>query len=189
MTEETSAPDLKDLRRRMDGAIAALKTEFGGLRTGRASTSLLEPITVEAYGSPTPISQLGTVSVPEPRMLSVQVWDKSLVGAVEKAIRESGLGVNPVVEGQLLRIPIPPLTEERRAELAKVAAKYAEQARIAIRNVRRDGMESVKKHEKGGGVGEDEAKKLAEEIQRLTDAEIKKIDEMLAQKEQEIMQV
>ena len=189
MTDPSNAPDMKDLRRRMDGAISALKSEFGGLRTGRASTSLLEPITVTAYGAPTPISQVGTIGVPEPRMLTVQVWDRALVGAVDKAIRDSGLGVNPVVDGQLLRIPIPSLTEERRAELAKIAGKYAEQARIAIRNVRRDGMEAVKKHEKAGGVGEDEAKKLGEEIQRLTDAEIKKIDEMLAQKEQEIMQV
>ena len=189
MSEDAQAPDEKDIERRMDGALSALKTEFSGLRTGRASPHLLDPVTVDAYGSPTPISQVATVSVPESRMLSVQVWDKSMVGAVDKAIRESGLGVNPVVDGQLLRIPIPPLNEERRAELTKVAAKYAEQARVAVRNVRRDGMDHLKRFEKAGGVGEDDAKKVAERIQKMTDAEVKKIDDMLAQKEQEIMQV
>lgn len=178
--------DLKDLRKRMDGAIASLKSEFGGLRTGRASASLVEPIDVDAYGSKMPMNQVGTVTVPEPRMISIQVWDKSMVGAVEKAIRESGLGVNPVVDGQNVRIPIPPLTEERRTELAKVAAKYAEQAKIAIRNVRRDGMEAIKKDD---GVSEDEQKRLSEEVQKLTDEMVKKVDEALAAKEAEIMQV
>ncbi len=181
----SSGFDLKDLGKRMDGAVAALKTEFGGLRTGRASASLVEPIDVDAYGSKMPMNQVGTVSVPEPRMITVQVWDKGLVGAVEKAIRESGLGINPVVDGQNVRIPIPPLTEERRAELAKVAAKYAEQARVAIRNVRRDGMEAIKKAEGG----EDEHKRLHDEVQKLTDEKIKMVDEALAAKEAEIMQV
>lgn len=178
--------DLKDLAKRMDGAVASLKAEFGGLRTGRASASLVEPIDVDAYGSKMPMNQVGTISVPEPRMITVQVWDKSMVGAVEKAIRESGLGINPVVDGQNVRIPIPPLTEERRTELAKVAAKYAEQARVAVRNVRRDGMESIKKAE---GVGEDEQKRLHDEVQKLTDEKVKMVDEALAAKEAEIMQV
>ncbi|MEM8936199.1 MAG: ribosome recycling factor [Pseudomonadota bacterium] len=178
--------DLKDLNKRMEGALSSLKGEFGGLRTGRASANLVEPINVDAYGSKMPMTQVGTVSVPEPRMISVQVWDKGLVGAVEKAIRESGLGINPVVDGQTVRIPIPPLTEERRGELVKVAAKYAEQSRIAIRNVRREGMESIKKSE---GVSEDEQKKLSEDVQKLTDTMIKKVDDALAAKETEIMQV
>lgn len=178
--------DLKALRKRMDGAIAALKSEFGGLRTGRASANLVEPIDVDAYGSKMPMNQVGTIGVPEPRMITVQVWDKGLVGAVEKAIRESGLGINPVVDGQNVRIPIPPLTEERRTELAKIAAKYAEQAKVAIRNVRREGMEAIKKTE---GVGEDDQKKLSDEVQKLTDEMVKKVDEALATKESEIMQV
>lgn len=177
--------DLKDLKKRMDGAITALKAEFGGLRTGRATTSLVEPIDVDAYGSKMPMNQVGTISVPEPRMITVQVWDKSLVGATEKAIRESGLGINPVVDGQNIRIPIPPLTEERRGELAKVAAKYAESARVAVRNVRRDGMEQIKTAEGG----EDEQKRLHDEVQKLTDEYVKKVDETLAAKEEEIMQV
>lgn len=178
--------DLKDLRKRMEGAVAALKSEFGGLRTGRASASLVEPIDVEAYGSKTPMNQVGTISVPEPRMITIQVWDKSLVGAVERAIRESGLGINPVVDGVNIRIPIPPLTEERRVELTKVAAKYAEQARIAIRNVRREGMDAIKKAE---GIGEDEQKKLSDEVQKLTDEMVHKVDDALAAKDAEIMQV
>lgn len=178
--------DLNDLRKRMDGAISSLKTEFQGLRTGRASASLVEPIEVDAYGSKMPMPQVGTVSVPEPRMITISVWDKSLVGAVEKAVRDSGLGINPVVDGQSVRIPIPPLTEERRVELTKVAAKYAEQTKVAIRNVRRDGMEAIKKAE---GVSEDDQKKMSEEVQKLTDAEIKKVDEALEAKEKEIMQV
>jgi len=178
--------DLKDLRKRMDGAIAALKSEFGGLRTGRASANLVEPIVVDAYGSKMPMNQVGTIGVPEPRMITINVWDKGLVGAVEKAVREAGLGINPVVDGQNVRIPIPPLTEERRTELTKVAAKYAEQAKVAIRNVRREGMEAIKKAE---GVGEDDQKKLSEDVQKLTDEMVKKVDETLATKESEIMQV
>ncbi len=181
----SSGVDLKDLKKRMDGAIAALKLEFGGLRTGRASTSLVEPIDVDAYGSKMPMNQVGTISVPEPRMISIQIWDKGLIAATEKAIRESGLGINPVVDGQNIRIPIPPLTEERRAELAKVAAKYAEQARVAVRNVRHDGMTQAKTAEGG----EDEQKRLHDEVQKLTDEYVKKVDEALAAKEEEIMQV
>jgi ribosome recycling factor len=181
--------DFADLDRRMKGAVAALKTELGGLRTGRASVGLLEPLRVSAYGQEMPINQVGTVSVPEPRMLSVQVWDKSMVGAVDRAIREANLGLNPIVEGTLLRIPIPELNAERRQELVKVAHKYAEQARVAARNVRRDGMEQIKKDEKDGGVGQDELKKRGDQIQKLTDATIADIDRMLAAKEAEITQV
>lgn len=181
--------DEADLKRRMDGAIEALRKEFGGLRTGRASASLLDPVKVEAYGTPTPINQVATVSVPEPRMISVQVWDKTMVPAVDKAIRNSGIGLNPVVEGQLLRIPIPPLNEERRAEIAKLAGTYAEQARVAVRNVRRDGMDALKKLEKDGVLSEDEHKSLAEDVQKLTDDAIKRIDESLKTKQEEIMQV
>ncbi len=177
--------DIKELRKRMEGALATLKSEFSGLRTGRANATLVEPIEVEAYGSKTPINQVGTVSVPEPRMISISVWDKGLVGAVEKAIREAGIGVNPVVDGQTVRIPIPPLTEERRKELAKVAAKYAEQAKVAIRNVRREGMEAVKTAEGG----EDQQKKLSEDVQKLTDEMVKKVDDAYTAKEAEIMQV
>ncbi len=182
----TDGVNLKDLRKRMDGAITALKTEFGGLRTGRASVSLVEPINVNAYGSKMPMSQVGTISIPEPRMITIQVWDKGLIGAVEKAIRESGLGINPVVDGVNVRIPIPSLTEERRVELAKIAAKYTEQARIAIRNVRRDGMEAIKKAD---GIGEDEQKKLHGDVQKLTDEMVKSVDDALVAKEAEIMQV
>ena len=181
-----SGVELKDLRKRMEGALASLKSEFSGLRTGRATASLVEPIDVEAYGSKTPMTQVGTISVPEPRMISINVWDKSLVGAVEKAIRDAGLGVNPVVDGQHVRIPIPPLTEERRKELAKVAAKYAEQTKVAIRNVRREGMEAIKKTE---GVGEDEQKKMSDDVQKLTDELVKAVDDALSTKETEIMQV
>jgi len=182
-------PDLNDLKRRMKGAVEVLRTEFGGLRTGRASTSLLEPIVVDAYGSQMPLSQVGTINVPEPRMLSVQVWDRSLVGAVEKAIRSSGLGLNPVIDGQLLRLPIPELTEERRVEIGKIAAKYAEQARVAVRNVRRDGMDQLKKLERDGDISQDEQHMYAEDIQTMTDDMIASIDSLLAEKEQEIMQV
>ncbi|MGF1543394.1 MAG: ribosome recycling factor [Parvularculaceae bacterium] len=181
-----SGVDLSALQKRMDGAIASLKQEFSGLRTGRASASLVEPIVVQAYGSPTPMNQVGTVGVPEPRTISIQVWDKSLVGAVEKAIREAGLGVNPVVDGVNVRVPVPPLTEERRVELTKVAARYAEHAKVAIRNVRREGMESVKKAD---GMGEDDQKRQSEQVQKLTDEMIKKVDDALAKKEAEIMQV
>ncbi|GAB4521894.1 MAG: ribosome recycling factor [Amphiplicatus sp.] len=182
----TKGVDLKDLRKRMEGAVAALKSEFGGLRTGRATASLVEPITVEAYGSHMPMTQVGTISVPEPRTISIQVWDKALVSAVERAIRESGLGVNPVVDGTLVRIPIPPLTQERRVELTKVAHKYAEQARVAIRNVRREGMDAIKKSKE---ISEDEQKRLADQVQKLTDEFVKTVDDALAAKDAEIMQV
>jgi ribosome recycling factor len=180
---------MSDLRKRMDGAAEVLRKEFAGLRTGRASATLLEPIMVQAYGSEVPINQVGTVSVPEPRMLSVQVWDRSLVKAVEKAIRTADLGLNPSVDGTLLRIPVPELTEERRTELAKVAARYAEQARVAVRNVRRDGMEQLKRMEKDSEISSDEQHKQAEQVQQLTDQEIKRINDMLAAKEAEIMTV
>lgn len=186
MADDTAGPNLKDLRKRMQGALDSLKTEFGGLRTGRASANLLDGVMVNAYGSMMPLNQVGTVNVPEPRMLSVQVWDKTMVGAVEKGIRESGLGVNPVTDGQNVRVPLPPLTEERRVELTKIAGKYAEQARVAIRNVRRDGMESLKK---ASGVSEDDQKKQSEEVQKLTDEMVKNVDESLHAKEEEIMQV
>jgi ribosome recycling factor len=182
-------PDLSDITRRMDGAIDALHREFAGLRTGRASVSLLEPITVDAYGASMPLNQVASISVPEPRMISVQVWDKTLVGAVEKAVRNSGLGLNPVNDGQLVRVPIPPLSEERRVELTKIAGKYAEQARVAVRNVRRDGMEMLKTMEKDHELSQDEHHLWADEIQEMTDAHITKIDEAAAQKEQEILQV
>jgi ribosome recycling factor len=184
-----AAFDKEDMNRRMNGAVGTLKSEFAGLRTGRASAALLDPVTVDAYGNAMPINQLGTVSVPEPRLLTVQVWDKSMVKAVDKAIRDAGLGLNPQMDGQLLRIPVPELNEERRKELAKLASKYAEQARIAVRNVRRDGMEVLKKLEKDHKIGQDEHHKFAEELQKLTDAHIKDIDQLLHAKEQEIMQV
>lgn len=181
--------DIDDLKRRMDGALASFKHELGGLRTGRASASLLDPITVDAYGGKMPISQLGTVSVPDARMISIQVWDKSTVSAVEKAIQKSGLGLNPSVDGTLIRLPIPSLNAERRTELTKVAGKYSEEARIAVRNVRRHGMDHLKRLEKDGDMSEDDHKMWAEEIQEMTDAVIKQIDQALATKEQEIMQV
>ncbi len=181
--------DLDDIERRMKGAVEALKSEFAGLRTGRASASLLDPITVEVYGANMPLNQVGTVTVPEPRMLSVQVWDKSNASAVEKAIRNSGLGLNPMLDGQLVRIPIPELNEERRAELAKVAAKYAEQGRIAIRNVRRDGMDTLKRLEKDKSISEDDHKMYADEVQTLTNSYVAQVDEALQSKEAEIMQV
>jgi ribosome recycling factor len=181
--------DLDEIERRMRGAVTAVKHEFSGLRTGRASAGLLDPIMVSAYGNPMPLNQVASVNVPEARMITVQVWDKSQVAAVEKAIRESDLGLNPVVEGQLLRLPIPELNEERRQELAKVAHKYAEQGRIAVRNVRRDGMEHLKKAEKDGDMGKDEHHTLANKVQDLTDKVVKEIDEALATKEAEIMQV
>lgn len=181
--------NLKDIEHRMDGALDALRREFVGLRTGRASAGLLEPVMVDAYGSLMPLTQVGTVSVPEPRMITVQVWDRSLVQAAEKAIRESDLGLNPATDGQLIRVPVPALNEERRQELTRVAGKYAEQARVAIRNVRRDGMDKLKKQEKDSDISQDEHKRLAERVQELTDAHIKKVDEMLSSKEAEIMQV
>lgn len=181
--------DEKALKKRMEKALEALSTEFGGLRTGRASASLLDNITVMAYGAQTPLNQIGSVSVPEPRMLAVNVWDKVNVGAADRAIRDSGLGLNPVVDGTNLRIPIPPLNEERRAELAKIAGKYAEQARISVRNVRRDGMDSLKKMQKAGDISEDEQKIFSDDVQKLTDQYIKRVDEALKAKEEEIMQV
>ena len=186
MAEE---PDIEDIERRMDGAIGVLQKEFIGLRTGRASAQLLESIIVDAYGALMPINQVATISVPEPRMLSVQVWDKGNAKATEKAIRESNLGLNPQVDGQLLRIPLPDLSEERRRELSKIAAKYAEGARIAIRNVRRDGMDSLKKMEKDGEISKDDRHIYEEEIQSLTDTHVSKVDEKLSTKEAEIMQV
>jgi ribosome recycling factor len=181
--------DIDDIQRRMDGALAALTRDFGGLRTGRASTALLDTLAVDAYGSQMPIDQVGTVSVPEARLLTIQVWDKGLVGAVEKSIRESELGLNPQSEGQLIRIPIPDLSEERRLEIKKIAAKYAEQARISVRNVRRDGMDQLKKAEKGGKMSQDDQRIYGDELQDMTDTHVKTIDETLAQKEEEIMQV
>jgi ribosome recycling factor len=185
----TEKPVLSKYRDRMDKAIAALKEEFGSLRTGRASASLLDQVHVDAYGSSVPINQVGAVSVPEARMISVNVWDRGLVVSVEKAIRNSGLGLNPVVDGQNLRIPIPPLTEERRKELAKIAGKYAEQQRVAIRNIRRDANDDLKKAEKGGAISQDEQKRMEGEVQKMTDESIKRVDEALKTKEQEIMQV
>ncbi|MCP4328805.1 MAG: ribosome recycling factor [Alphaproteobacteria bacterium] len=182
-------PDTKDLKRRMQGAVDVLGQEFAGLRTGRASTSLLDPLTVDAYGSQLPLNQAGTIGVPEPRMLTVQVWDKSLVKAVESAIRESGLGLNPQSDGTLVRVPIPELSEERRVELTKIAGKYAEQGRVAIRNVRRDGMETLKRMEKDHEISQDEHRAWADDIQKMTDDFIRRIDEALAHKEEEIMQV
>jgi ribosome recycling factor len=178
-----------DLRKRMNGAIEVLRREFAGLRTGRASASLLEPLTVPAYGSELPLNQVGTISVPEPRLLSVQVWDKGLVKAVEKAIRTADLGLNPSVDGTLVRVPIPELSQERRAELAKVAARYAEAARVAVRNVRRDGMEQLKRLEKEGLLSQDDHHKAAHLVQELTDGEIRQINDLLAAKEAEIMTV
>jgi ribosome recycling factor len=182
-------PDIDDIERRMNGAVDALKREFGGLRTGRASAALLDPIMVDAYGSKMPLTQVGNVGVPDPRMLTVQVWDASLVGAVEKAVRDSGLGLNPQTEGNLIRVPIPELTEERRVELTKIANKYAEQARVATRNVRRDGMETLKRMEKDGEISQDDQRKWSQDIQKLTDDTVKAIDEALTVKDQEIMQV
>lgn len=181
--------DINDTKRRMEGAVDAFKKELAGLRTGRASAGLLEPVTVEAYGNKMPLNQVGTISVPEPRMISVQVWDRGMVKATEKAIRDSGLGLNPQTEGQSIRVPIPDLSQERRAELAKVAHKYAEQARVAVRNVRRDGMDALKKAEKAGDISQDEQKSLGEKVQNLTDQHIKLIDEALVHKEKEIMHV
>lgn len=181
--------DLTDVTRRMKGAVSSLETDFQGLRTGRASTAMLDPIQVDAYGSKMPINQLGNISAPEPRLLTVQVWDQTMVAAVEKSIRESDLGLNPQTEGGLIRLPIPDLSAERRAELAKVAGKYAEQARIAVRNVRRDGIDMVRKQEKDGDFGEDERHGLETRIQKMTDDAIAEIDTMLAAKENDIKTV
>ena len=180
--------DTDDLKRRMDGALAALRTEFASLRTGRGSASMLDPIMVTAYGAPTPINQIGTVNVPEPRMVTVNIWDKALVGPAEKAIRESGLGINPQLNGTIIMLPIPELNEERRRELTKVAAQYAEHARVAVRNLRRDGMDQIKKA-KADGLSEDDQKFWESEVQDLTDAYVKKVDDRLDGKQKEIMQV
>ena len=188
MSEEDLEIDLDDLEKRMDGALTNMRQEFQSLRTGRASASMVEPIHVDAYGASTPINQVATVNVPEPRIVTLNVWDKSLVGAVEKAIRSSGIGINPVVDGTILRLPIPELNEERRRELAKLAGQYAESARVAVRNVRRDGMDQIKKA-KAAGMSEDDQKLWSDEVQTLTDAGIKKIDDALVSKQEEIMQV
>ena len=180
---------LKDLQRRMDGALEVLRKEFGGLRTGRASTSLLEPVMVSAYGGTVPLNQVANVNVPEPRMITVQVWDRGVVKAVDKAIREAGLGLNPQTEGQVIRVPIPELNEERRRELTRVAAKYAEDARIAVRKVRQHGIEGLRKLEKDHEISQDQQRKLQTDVQRMTDDHIKRIDETLVQKDKEILQV
>lgn len=181
--------NIADIKRRMDGAITAMKSEFNSLRTGRAHTAILDNITVEAYGAQVPLNQVGAVNIPEPRMLSVNVWDKTMVAGVERALRESNLGINPVVDGQTVRIPMPALTEERRQELTKVAGNYAEAAKVAVRNVRRDGMENLRDMEKDGDISEDEHKRCSGEVQEATDKHIKGIDEALATKNEEIMQV
>jgi ribosome recycling factor len=186
MNEDTL---VNDLRRRMEGAVEVLRKEFAGLRTGRATSSLLEPVTVEAYGNTMPLNQVATVSAPEPRLIVVQVWDRAVVKATDKAIREAGLGLNPQTEGQVIRVPIPDLTEDRRRDLTRVAAKYAEAARIAVRNVRRDGLDGLKRKEKDSEISQDLQRKLQHDIQTLTDQTIKHLDEMLAQKDKEILQV
>ena len=178
-----------DISRRMEGALEVLQKEFAGLRTGRASISLLEPITVEAYGQSMPMDQVGTIGVPEARLLTIQVWDKGLVSSVEKAIRDSNLGLNPVSDGQLVRVPIPPLSEERRVELTKIAGRYTEEAKVAIRNVRRHAMDDLKKAEKDGNISEDSHREYSDEVQKLTDAYVTRMDEVLAKKEEEILQV
>jgi len=181
--------DKNDTKRRMDGAVESLQKEFSGLRTGRASASLLDPVVVDLYGSKMPLNQVGSISVPESRMLIVQVWDASAVKSVEKAIRDSGLGLNPMPDGNNIRIPIPDLNEERRQELTKIAGKYAESARISVRNVRRDGMDTLKKMEKNGDITEDDLKRLSDEVQKLTDESVKTIDTMLTDKEKDILTV
>jgi ribosome recycling factor len=182
-------PDLADIERRMHGAVEVLRQEFSGLRTGRASAALLEPITVDAYGSKMPMSQVGTIGVPDARMLTIQVWDSGLIQFVEKAVRESGLGLNPQTEGNVIRLPVPELTEERRIELTKIANKYAEQAKIAVRNVRRDGMDKLKRMEKENEISQDESRSWGQDIQKLTDDNVKTIDETLVAKDKDIMQV
>ena len=183
------AYDLADIKNRMQKSISSLRDELAGLRTGRASASLLEPVTVEAYGSRMPLSQLATVTVPEPRMLSVQVWDRTMAMAVEKAIRDSGLGLNPMGEGQVIRVPLPELNEQRRKELAKVAHNYAEAARVAVRHIRRDGMDALKKAEKDGDMAQDDARAQTDLVQKTTDGAVAEIDQVLAAKEAEILQV
>jgi ribosome recycling factor len=185
----SDSTDSKELKRRMDGAIAAFKHDIASLRTGRASANILDPVTVEAYGSRMPLNQVANVTVPEPRMLSVSVWDKQMVGAVDRAIRESNLGLNPIVDGQNLRIPLPELNEERRRSLVKIAHEYAEKAKVAIRHVRRDGMDGLKKAEKDGVIGQDESRVQSERVQKMTDETISDVDRLLAEKEKEIMHV
>lgn len=179
----------KELKRRMDGAIASFKTDIAALRTGRASSNVLDPVQVEAYGSRVPLNQVANVSVPEPRMISVSVWDKQMVGAVERGIREANLGFNPIIDGQNLRIPLPELNEERRRDLVKVAHTYAENARVAVRHVRRDGMDSLKKAEKDGDISQDDSRRDSDKVQKMTDDMISEIDRLLVEKEKEIMQV
>ena len=188
MSQDATEIDLDAIQRRMDGAMTALRAEFASLRTGRASASIVEPIQVDAYGQMTPINQLGTVNVPEPRMVVINVWDKAMIGKVERAIRDSGIGINPVVDGPLIRLPIPELNEERRRQLTKVAADYSERARVAIRNVRRDGMDQIKKA-KSAGMSEDDQKMWSDEVQDLTDKAIAAVDRALEAKQAEIMQV
>lgn len=185
----SDALDVKDLKRRMEGAIASFKHDLGGLRTGRASASLLEPLTIEAYGSTMPINQVAQITVPEARMLSVSVWDKTMVGAVERAIRDSGLGLNPITDGMTLRVPLPELNEQRRKELVKIANQYNEGAKVAVRHVRRDGMDQLKKLEKDGTISQDDSRVLAEKVQKMTDETIVELDKLLVSKEAEIMQV
>jgi ribosome recycling factor len=181
--------DLNDIKRRMDGAVEKLKGEYAGLRTGRANAGMLEPVVVEAYGQRMPINQMATVNVPEPRLLTVQVWDSSMTQAIDKAIRDSGLGLNPQTEGSIIRVPIPELNQERRKELTKVAGQYAESAKVSVRNVRRDGMDALKKMEKDGQISEDDHKRMSEDVQKATDARIQSIDKMLGDKEKDIMTV
>ncbi|MCD2185268.1 ribosome recycling factor [Rhizobium sp. TRM96647] len=181
--------DLKELKRRMDGAVSAFKHDIASLRTGRASANVLDPVTVEAYGSRMPLNQVANITVPEPRMLAVSVWDKQMVGAVDRAIRESNLGLNPIVDGQNLRIPLPELNEERRRSLVKIAHDYAEKGKVAIRHVRRDGMDDLKKAEKDGDIGQDISRGQSEKVQKMTDDMISEVDRLLAEKEKEIMQV
>ncbi len=188
MSDDTEI-DLDDITRRMEGALTSLRGEFSTLRTGRATASMLDPVMVNAYGAMTPLNQVGTINVPEPRMVTISIWDKGMMKEVEKALRDSGLGINPQVDGTLIRLPIPELNEERRTELAKVAAKYAESARVAVRNVRRDGMDQVKKAKNANDISEDDQKLYSDEIQEMTDGAIAKIDEALGTKEKEIMQV
>ncbi len=181
--------DLKELKRRMDGAVSAFKHDIASLRTGRASANVLDPVTVEAYGSRMPLNQVANITVPESRMLAVSVWDKQMVGAVDRAIRESNLGLNPIVDGQNLRIPLPELNEERRRSLVKIAHDYAEKGKVAIRHVRRDGMDDLKKAEKDGDIGQDISRSQSEKVQKMTDDMISEVDRLLAEKEKEIMQV
>ena len=181
--------DFDDIKRRMDGAIASLKSDLAGLRTGRASPNLLDPITVDAYGSPMPINQVANISVPEPRLVTVSVWDKQMVGKVERAIRERNLGLNPVTDGTMLRIPLPELNEQRRKELVKVAHQYGEQAKVAVRHVRRDGMDLLKKLEKDGDISQDDSRQMSDRVQKMTDESVAEIDKTLSAKESEIMQV